>query len=687
MKRTQFLAKDPQIVESVLSRDKSRQIQACNSAITNSTEIDAVALFGADGAIAAINTVYASGRPIQQARVDQILKTSFGGRDIIKKCVRNDADQGTLEFQTSCDITPAFFGSTGLSVAYSLPICDPRTGAKIGVISSRLRFERLTQLIQHRAIGGTKGSAQFVTDTGGYFSEEINSGKQKPPVSPTVLAGVVLPLVQGSSDYCFTHQGNAYLCLFRLKEFTTLNGGGIQIMVVADEDWLMREIRQDRAFNCGALICTGLFLILCAVFLRSMASLSQSEKWNRLLIECALDSIIAVDEQGMVQTWNPRATVAFGYTSREACGRRLQELILPRGMDEEHCSLAQLALLRPTQAVTGTRVEVRAVRKDLEKITIEIVVVPVRLGRQLWTCIFARDVTEQRLTELHLAQSQKLESIGQLAAGIAHEINTPTQYVGDNTRFVRDCFVRLLAFMDRQYEMSVPTTPPRLWQERAAEVARLRSELDLDFLREEIPKALDQSIEGLNSIAKIVGAMKDFSHPGSQSREPADLNAAIESTTIVCRNRWKLVADLELQLDKNLPRVAVRLGEFNQVILNLIVNAADAISDFKTDAIAARPGFKGRIVVSTRALGKQVEIRVQDNGPGIPPAVAKKIFEPFFTTKPVGKGTGQGLMLSRTVIVKTHGGELRFEPAPGGGTVFIILLPIGDRQSAVREAA
>ena len=681
MKRTQFLATDPQIIESILSRDRAQQTKACNQAITKSTEIDAVALFDADGKIVAINTLYASGKQIQQERVDRILKLSFGARDIIQKCVKNDATSQLLEFQTTCDITPAFFDSTGLSVAYSVPVYDPKNKAKIGVVSSRLRFERLTDLIQHRAIGGTRGSTQFVTDKGGYFSEEINSGRQPAPVSPKVLAGVVLPLLQGNSDYCFTQQGSNYLCLFKLKEFTTLTGGGIQVMVVADDNWLMREMRQAQFFNCGALISLGLFLILCAVYLRSVTSLRQSESWNRLLIDTALDAIIAVDEKFLIKTWNPQAEKTFGYTTKEACGRNLAELILSGGEKDGPSAPAGLALLSADKIV-GKRVETRAVRKDGGTITIELVATSVKVGLSGWKFVFARDVTEQRDTEMHLAQAQKLESIGQMAAGIAHEINTPTQYVGDNTRFVRDSFARLMEAMEQQYQLLVAQSP-KPWAQRRAEVETLRADLDLDFLNDEIPKALAQSIDGLETIAKIVGAMKEFSHPGGDAKEPADLNAAIQSTTIVCRNRWRSVAELELKLEENLPRVAVLLGEFNQVILNLIVNAADAIAECS----ATGDAVKGRILVSTRTMGEQVEIRVQDNGPGIPPAVAKKIFEPFFTTKGVGKGTGQGLMLSRNVVVKKHAGELRFEAAPGRGTVFIILLPIGASQTFVREAA
>jgi PAS domain S-box-containing protein len=284
------------------------------------------------------------------------------------------------------------------------------------------------------------------------------------------------------------------------------------------------------------------------------------------------------------------------------------------------------------------------------------------------------DITDRKNAELQISQGQRLESIGQLAAGIAHEINTPTQYVGDNTRFVRDSLVQLFEVMDHHNQLLSTAAGAKPWSERVQEIDNLRSRLDLDFLKEEIPKALDQSIEGLNIIARIVGAMKQFSHPGGETKELTDINAAIESTAIVCRNRWRLVAELDLQLDPALPRVPLLAGDFKQVLLNLLVNAADALAELG----AINPPRRGRIVVSTRQCGEQVEIRVQDNGPGIPPAVAKRIFEPFFTTKAVGQGTGQGLMLSRNVIVKKHGGELQFEPVPEGGTVFIVRLPISE---------
>jgi signal transduction histidine kinase len=284
----------------------------------------------------------------------------------------------------------------------------------------------------------------------------------------------------------------------------------------------------------------------------------------------------------------------------------------------------------------------------------------------------AMDISQQKAAEFQISQSQRLESIGQLAAGIAHEINTPTQYVGDNTRFIRESLASIIRLLHQQEEVLGADAEAKPWAVRAEEFRKLRQEIDLDFLLAELPKALDQSVEGLESISKIVRAMKEFSHPGGDVKEPTDLNSAIESTTVVCRNRWKFVADLEFKFDPALPNVPVLRGEFNQVMLNLIVNAADAIAEASTSNSAQ----KGRIEITTRTSAGCVEVLVQDNGPGIPPTVARRIFEPFFTTKPVGKGTGQGLTISRNVIVKKHGGELKFEPAVGGGTVFIIRLPL-----------
>ena len=280
------------------------------------------------------------------------------------------------------------------------------------------------------------------------------------------------------------------------------------------------------------------------------------------------------------------------------------------------------------------------------------------------------DVTEQKKLESQLLQSQKLESIGQLAAGIAHEINTPAQYVGDNVRFMRDQFSAILRVLERSIESASPGGVPKGWAERYEEMCTILEDIDYEFLREEIPRSIEQSIEGIDRITHIVMAMKEFSHPGTTSVEYVDLNRAIRSTATVCSNRWKYIADIEFELEEALGDVPCLLSEFNQVILNLIVNAADAIESNKKEGDS-----KGRIVISTRRMEGGVQVEVRDTGGGIPEEIQGRIFDPFFTTKEVGKGTGQGLAISRDVIVQKHGGRLDLEVEDGVGTTFRIWLP------------
>jgi two-component system, NtrC family, sensor kinase len=277
----------------------------------------------------------------------------------------------------------------------------------------------------------------------------------------------------------------------------------------------------------------------------------------------------------------------------------------------------------------------------------------------------AADVTHVTVLEQQLAQATRLESIGQLAAGIAHEINTPLQYVSDNTRFLAGAFASVMAVVQAAGEPAgqSPSPGPKLREALAG--------LDLAFLAEEIPHALSQSQEGLDRVTEIVRAMKDFSHPG-QGRVEADLNRAVDSTVLVSRNEWSYVAELDLDLDPKLGMVRCYEGPLKQVLLNLVVNAAQAIG---AERERTSTQALGKILVRTSRLADGVRITVTDDGPGMDEQVQGKIFDPFFTTKPVGKGTGQGLSMAYAVIVQKHGGELTVASAPGAGTTFTINLP------------
>ena len=279
---------------------------------------------------------------------------------------------------------------------------------------------------------------------------------------------------------------------------------------------------------------------------------------------------------------------------------------------------------------------------------------------------------ERILLQNQLHEAQRLESIGQLAAGIAHEINTPTQYVSDNIHFIRK------ALGDLEHVLAAYTGLVQWIRAQgpiATDLALLLAPAEkvrLDYLRREIPVAISDAEEGLTRVTKIVRAMKNFSHPGQDTFTPVDLNQAIESTLTVSRNEWKYVAELVTDFDPQLPLIPCLPGEFNQVILNIVVNAAHAIAD----VVGFNTGKKGTISVSTRLDGNWVEIRIRDTGTGIPLHAQPHVFEQFYTTKQIGKGTGQGLALARAVIVDQHAGTLTFETQPAAGTTFIIRLPL-----------
>ena len=272
---------------------------------------------------------------------------------------------------------------------------------------------------------------------------------------------------------------------------------------------------------------------------------------------------------------------------------------------------------------------------------------------------------ERILLELRLAQ--KLESVGRLAAGLAHEINTPIQYVGDSVSFLQSAFVDLARLFDACHSVVVSGQAASAAQ--LTDIRQIERDIDYDFIQAEMPKAFARTLEGAQRVTEIVRAMKEFAHPDGSEQTPADLNHALEMTLVVARNEYKYDATVATQFGE-IPPVTCNVGELNQVFLNLIVNAAHAIQDSHNDATS------GRITVSTRALEKSVEIVIADNGCGIPVENLEKIFDPFFTTKGVGRGTGQGLPIARSIVVDKHGGELRVDSEVGVGTRFIIALPI-----------
>lgn len=280
--------------------------------------------------------------------------------------------------------------------------------------------------------------------------------------------------------------------------------------------------------------------------------------------------------------------------------------------------------------------------------------------------------TEERLN-IDMRHAQKLQALGLLATGIAHEISTPVQFVGDSMTFLRGAFCDL-----ERFAMAVQTlVDDENVQDVAAVKLRLRdmlAESDVDYVIARMPRAVDRVIDGLSRVSSIVRAMKDFSHLDQREKQPADLNDAIDKTLIITKGEYKHVADVIKELGV-LPRVRCHVGDIQQVLVNLVINASHAI-----ESKAAEEGKRGlirvRSFVEEHSEKPYVVVAVQDNGGGIPTDVAARVFEPFFTTKEPGRGTGQGLPISREIVVDRHGGSLEFDSVPGVGTTFYVRLPV-----------
>ena len=388
------------------------------------------------------------------------------------------------------------------------------------------------------------------------------------------------------------------------------------------------------------------------------------------MVKAITSIIIEVAADGRIHRWNDAASKTFGITTAEVLGKSLFDC----GITLD-CNSLKDGISSCIDRGQNIRMDdVSFSRPDGRNGFLGIALNPIfrEEDQVAGILIMGADITERKHLESQLVQAQKLESLGQLAAGIAHEINTPTQYVGDNTRFLQDAFGDLQRVLTKHGELLESVKSGKPTETLINEVESVIEEADLSYLTEEIPKAIGQTLEGVERVAKIVRSMKEFSHPGGGEKTAYDINRALETTITVARNEWKYVAEMETDFDSSLPLVPCLPGELNQVFLNMIINAAHAISDEVGDG----ENGKGTIRIQTALNCESAEIRISDTGSGIPENIGKKIFDPFFTTKAVGKGTGQGLAISHTVIVEKHGGSLSFETEKGKGTTFIIRLPL-----------
>jgi PAS domain S-box-containing protein len=410
-------------------------------------------------------------------------------------------------------------------------------------------------------------------------------------------------------------------------------------------------------------------------------ALREAEQKYRGIFDNAIIGIYQSTPEGRFMSMNSSLAASLGYDSPEEALESITDIGRQCYVDQKRRDEFKRAL---EEEGSVKNFECEFYRKDGSKFWLAMSARGIRKNGEvvLYEGMY-EDVTERKALREQLLQAQKLESVGQLAAGIAHEINTPTQYIGDNVRFLKDAFEDLKSLLSSYERWFSAAGKNGLSSALLEEAAAAVDKADAGYLLEEIPKAIDQTLEGVSRVAALVSAMKEFSHPDTKEKSPLDLNRAIASTITVARNEWKYVADLETEFDSSLAAVSCHPGEFNQVILNLIVNAAHAIAD------VARAGGpqKGSIKVQTRSCPEWAEVRIRDSGTGIPEKLRTRIFDPFFTTKEIGKGTGQGLAIARSVIVGKHGGSLDFETEEGKGTTFIIRLPYDGKALPAKAVA
>jgi PAS domain S-box-containing protein len=388
-------------------------------------------------------------------------------------------------------------------------------------------------------------------------------------------------------------------------------------------------------------------------------------------VEHSPDALLLASEAGHIRVVNPAAAALLKSTVADLLGRDLRSLLHPDDMaailERPAATAAEAQLCRVRGGDTGEWTDTEALIEYVSE----------HDGSR--SMVFsARDVSERRRLEIELRHAQKLESVGRLAAGIAHEINTPIQFVSDNLRFLDSSFADLGRLFEAYGKLIAAAGAGGDLGEAVAEAEAVAGEIDVGFVLGEVPLATAQSLDGLDHVAEIVRAMKAFGNTGADSKSRANLNEAIGHTLVVADNEINQVADVERDLG-DLPLVCCHIGDINQVLLNLIVNAAHAIG-------AADRG-RGTIRISTRIDGTYVVIEIADTGTGVPAEIADKLFDPFFTTKDVGIGAGQGLTLVRSLVTDRHAGTIGFTSEVGVGTTFTLRLPVDGQPVDPRTGA
>ncbi len=413
------------------------------------------------------------------------------------------------------------------------------------------------------------------------------------------------------------------------------------------------------------------------VSLQQLQNREETLREYKMAVEQSADGIAMSDLSGNIHFVNGAWARMHGYATDEVVGRQLS------GFHTEEQRHKEVGPFNEQMNIAGSN------QGELGHLHRDGTAFPTWTTRTLLTSEandalgvldVVRDITARRQLETELSHARKLEAAGQLAAGIAHEINTPTQFVSDSLYFLKEAFEDQRPLLRKYQEVLASLEGDPKFKARLDEVHEAEEDADLEYLEAHVPASFERCVEGLTRISTIVGAMKEFAHPDQREQSPADINQALRSTLVIARNEYKYVANIETDLG-TLPQVVCYVGDLNQVFLNLLVNAAHAIADVVGDS-----GDLGLITVKTMHENEWVRIEIGDTGSGIPKEDRDRVFDPFFTTKEVGKGSGQGLAIAHSVVTDKHRGALSFETKIGEGTTFIVRVPVmGSATAGVKQ--
>ncbi len=380
------------------------------------------------------------------------------------------------------------------------------------------------------------------------------------------------------------------------------------------------------------------------------------------IFETVGSAIISINRHGIVTNFNHAAEEIFGYQANEVIGKNVK-ILMPEEIASQHDQFLENYLATQKTHILGKKREIEARHKTGKNFPATLKVNELSLQGEIYFTGVIDDISEAKELAMQLSQSQKLEAVGQLASGIAHEINTPVQYIGDNLQALQTNFDDLQGFIAKNKDSLSQCTI-----ERQQQWKDLEQHFDIDFILQDTPLAIKQSLEGIEQVANIVNAMKVFSYANGVDMSFANINNVLKNTLIICKNEYKYIADINTDFSEHLPEIPCYVDELNQVFLNLIVNAAHAIEE-KNDT-------RGVITITTESMQDMLHVSIKDTGMGIPATIQDKVFNLFFTTKEVGKGSGQGLSIAYKIIVEKHHGKFYFDSVEGVGTTFHIELPL-----------